>query len=87
MFIVERGVNRVRRLIIRLNANNVGKKKLCTRMEIQKHVHRHLVSLEHVRGRQLGLEHTVPEPAGHAETVLVVCKMVLQVVLLELAVV
>lgn len=37
--------------------------------------------------RQLGVEDTVPEAAGDTETVLVVCKVVLQVVLLEVAVV
>lgn len=37
------------------------------------------------RRRQLGAKDTVPETAGHAEAVLVVGEVVLQVVLLEFA--
>lgn len=43
------------------------------------------VDLEHDWRRQLSLEHPIPEPTRDPESVLVVCKVVLQMILLELA--
>jgi len=45
----------------------------------------HLRRLEHLCWWKLGLEDPVPEAAGDSEAVLVVCKVVLEVVLLQLA--
>lgn len=56
------------------------------RMKQNRHAPRHRSSrLEHLGRRQFGLEDPVPEAAGHAEAVLVVGKVVLQMILLELA--
>jgi len=47
----------------------------------------HSISLEHIWWRKLSLEDTIPEATGDSKTVLVICKVMLQVILLELAVV